>query len=79
MTYKFKFKRRLRLFYRTRVVVGHRYEQSFDKMVLYFPDGGIEELCNWKDCDLKLGPDWLLMAQKKMEEQAGQPIPVNRG
>lgn len=77
ITYKFKFRRRLRLFYRTFVVVGHTYEDPTDRLILYLPDGGIHEISGWSICDCKLGPDWAIAKKKDMEAKAGQSIPVN--
>lgn len=76
MTYKFRFKRHF--FYRTLCVIGHKYDQTQDKMILYFTNGGIEELNDWRHCNLKLGPDWVLAQKKYMEDQAGQAIPIRR-
>lgn len=76
MTYKFKYRRHL--FWRRVKIVGHRHDPALDKMVLYFLDGGIEELSKWSACDLRLGPDWLLAAKKNMEAQAGQAIPFSK-
>lgn len=79
MEYKFKFRRRFRLFFRTFKVIGHRYDDKLDKMVLYFPDSGVLEISRWKMCDAKLGPDWALAMKKDMEKQAGQSIPTAVG
>ncbi len=76
MQYKFKFRRKTWLPFRGITVVGHRYDQSQDKMILYFPDGSVQEIANWAKCEVKLGTDWVLAQQKSMEKQAGQPIPL---
>ena len=74
MTYKFKWKRKW--IYHTKVVLGHNYNQVADKMVLYYPNGSIEEIPRWKDCAVKLGVDWVLAVKKSMEAKTGQSIPL---
>ena len=74
MNYKFKFKNGW--FWKTKVVMGHWYEEKQDKMVLYYPDGSLEEIAHWKDCCVKLGTDWKLVTQKRMEAEAGQSVPL---
>ncbi len=77
MNYRFKYRRRL--FWRSLTVQGHRFDPALDKMILYFANGGIEEIAKWSTCDLMLGPDWVLMLKKGMEESAGQSIPIKTG
>jgi hypothetical protein len=74
LTYKFRYRRRF--FAKTRVVTGHRYDAPLEKMVLYFPDGTIEEIPEWKKYRLWLGTDWLLAQKKAMEREAGVTVPV---
>lgn len=76
MQYKFRYRRIL--FWRSFTVVGHRYEESQDKMVVYFPDGGCQEIKRWRLHEVKLGPDWMMAVKKDMESKAGVSIPVNR-
>ena len=77
MTYKFRWTRRL--WTRTRVVIGHKYEDSQDKMILFFPDGGVEEIPEFSKCAVRLGTDWMLATKAAMEKTAGQSIPVTPG
>lgn len=77
MSYKFTFKHHKKFIWQSRTVTGHKYEQAFDKMVLFFDNGGLEEIPHWKDYNLKLGTDWAIALQKHLESQAGQPIPIN--
>jgi len=63
-------------FWRKVFVIGHRYEELFDKLVLFLEDGGVEEISRWSKCDLRLGLDWALAVKKSAEEKAGQSIPV---
>lgn len=73
---KYLLKYRRRFFWKKVVVIGHRYEELFDKLVIYLEDGGVEEICRWSKCDLRLGQDWALAVKKNAEEKAGQSIPV---
>ena len=77
--YVFKFKRNNSLFSKSIKVVGHNYLSDQDKMVLYKEDGSLQEICNWKQCEVSLGADWVLVTKKKMEQQAGTTIPLNVG
>ena len=74
MTYVFKYKRRF--LWSKVTVIGHGLDRDQDKMVLYRPDGGVREIAHWRDCEIQLGTDWKVAQQKKMEEQAGQAIPL---
>jgi len=72
MFYKFTYKRFL--FWKTYSVVGHKYKESQDKMIIFFKEGGLREIKNWKKCELRLGPDWYAETKREMEKAAGQPI-----
>ncbi len=76
IVYKFSFRRGL--FWKDAKVIGHRYEEKQDKMVLYYLDGGIEEISMWSACDARLGPDWVAAMKHDMEQKAGQTVPINR-
>jgi hypothetical protein len=76
MKYKFYYRRGFP-WWRTHVVIGHRYESNQDKMVLYFEGGSLQEIKDWKSCELKLGVDWVLASQKMIERETGQEIKVN--
>lgn len=78
MTYIFKYRRRLRVFFRSLKVVGHGFNHELDRMTLYFSDGGLREIHHWSLCDCKLGSDWVLAHKKEMERQAGQSIVINK-
>ena len=73
--YQFKFKRRL--FWKTFQVIGHQYFTETDKMVVYFTDGGVQEIPHWKDCAIRLGADWVAEQKRNMEQKVGQTIPLN--
>jgi hypothetical protein len=75
MEYRFRFKHKW--FWHSRKVIGHHFDESQNKMILYFANGGLEEIASWKSCSAKLGSDWALTVKKNMEQQAGVPIAVN--
>jgi hypothetical protein len=60
-------------------VVGHNYDPSQDKMILFFEDGSLKEVCEWKKCEIKLGPDWVLAKKKMMEAETGVDVKMNIG
>jgi len=74
MKYCFKFRRKW--FWRSLTVVGHSYVVDQDKMVLFFEGGSVREIAHWKECELRLGVDWVLAQKRALEEQAGQAVPV---
>jgi hypothetical protein len=57
-------------------VVGHSYSADQNKMVLYFKNGGLQEIADWKNHEVKLGVDWVLAMKKNMEAKTGQGIPL---
>lgn len=77
MTYLFKYRRRL--FWKTHRVSGHVYTSDQDKLVLYFQDGSVQEVKDWKNCELRLGTDWVAAQKKMLESQTGQSIPLGVG
>lgn len=77
MKYRFKWKKGF--FWQSTMVIGHRYSKEDDKMILYTEDGGIRELVAWSKCEVILGADWVLVAHKNLEQQAGMSIPLTAG
>lgn len=75
MKYRFKWKKKY--FWRSHIVVGHRFEKEMNKMVLYFEDGSIREISEWCKCEAFLGKDWALALKEKMEQEIGQKIPIS--
>jgi len=71
---KFKFKYRRRFFWKTFTVSGHRYDENQNKMVLYFENGSVREIKDWRNCEVKLGIDWALETKKQMEKESGVEI-----
>lgn len=77
MNYVFSYRRRL--FWTKIDVQGHTYNIEQDKMVLFLPDGGVQEVSSWRSCEIKLGQDWVVAQKKQLETQAGQPITLAVG
>ena len=77
MQYKFKWKRFL--FCHARKVIGHSYDPSQNKMVLFFQSGAIEEIATWSKCSVRLDVDWVLAQKKNMEKESGMTIPLTVG
>lgn len=75
MKFVIKFKRGL--FWQSRSVIGYRHLLEQDRMILFFEDGSLEEVPAWSKHRVKLGTDWVLAMQKKMEKDSGTSIPVN--
>lgn len=67
----------LRLFWKKKTVIGYRHLVDQDRMILFFENGAIEEVAGFHKCHVRLGPDWVLAMQKKMEKDSGTTIPVN--
>lgn len=75
MEYFFKYKKSI--IWRSKKVCGHRYEEKQDKMILFYKDGGVEEIANWKNHSCKLGIDWVIAIKKTMEKESGNNVPIN--
>jgi hypothetical protein len=73
---KYIFKYRRGFFWKKVAIIGHNYEEKLDKMILFLPDGEIMEIPHWRDYFLWLGQDAQLALTQKMEQEAGQKIPV---
>lgn len=74
MTYTFKYKRGF--FWKTlRKTKGHDYQESQDKMDVFFGDK-IMSISKWSECDLKLGADFILFQKENMERESGQDIKI---
>ena len=56
--YKLKWRRGDFGFWHSLNVIGHQYETSSNKLICYFPDGGLREIAHWNDCEIILGSDW---------------------
>ncbi len=58
IVYKLKWRRGDFGFWHSLDVIGHQYETGSNKLICYFPDGGLREIAHWNDCELELGSDW---------------------
>ena len=70
--YYFKWRRKGSLYWHKQLVNGHDYKRDQEKMILYFSDGGLREICKWLDCECKLGIDWVIANKEQIKEEAGQ-------
>jgi hypothetical protein len=76
--YSIKWKRLKKLFWSTeKNVIAHRLDKDQDKLVMYFPDGGLKEVQDWRSCQIKLATDWVLYTKSNMEKEAGQAVKLN--
>lgn len=66
-------------FWKKVVVIGHNYDAAQDKMILFFEDGGVREISEWRKCEIKLGQDWVLARKKQMEAESGVDVKLNVG
>jgi len=67
------------LFWKKVTVIGHNYDSNQDKMILFFEDGSLREISEWKKCEIKLGTDWVLARKKAMEAETGVDVKLNVG
>lgn len=79
MSYKFIYKRDGFFSFSKTIdkVVGHKYMQDQDKMVIYKEDGSLQEIAKWSLCAVTLGTDWVAAIKKTMEQEAGTVVPLN--
>ena len=58
IVYKLKWRRGDFGLWHSAKVIGHQYETGSNKLILYFPEGGLREIAHWNDCEMLLGSDW---------------------
>jgi len=58
IVYKLKWRRGDLGFWHSLKVIGHQYETGSNKLILYFPEGGLREIAHWNNCEMELGSDW---------------------
>lgn len=73
-TYKFRYKRFNKWFWKEVVVMWHRYDPTSDHMDIGMPDGTIKSIGSWKFYDLELGKDWIAFTKAIMEEESGVDV-----
>ena len=72
----FKFQWKCGIFWKKRMINGFGYDKETDRMTIHFPDGGMYEIAQWSKRDCILGSDFFKFNHAKMEQNAGQTIPV---
>ena len=85
IVYKLKWRRGDLGFWHSLDVIGHQYETGSNKLICYFPDGGLREIAHWNDCEMLLGSDWSKLTnddsgntaavKEKLEYQKDIPLP----
>jgi len=60
-------------------IIGHQWNKETDKMVLYLPNGGIQELPNYSKLEVKLNEDWVLSIKEQAEKESSQKINLEVG
>tara|TARA_B100000131_G_scaffold305330_1_gene331210 strand:+ start:1678 stop:1947 length:270 start_codon:yes stop_codon:yes gene_type:complete len=73
IVYNFKWKEKLQEPWVTQEVIGHKYFEDSNRMVLYKPDGGILEIPSWNLHYSDLGEDWA----NKVKEQYADELAKN--
>ncbi len=73
-TFKFRWKKGL--FWKSRKITGFKSDVGTDRMMLFFTDGSCQEIAQWSKCDCRLDRDFFDMQHKRMEQEAGQAVPV---
>ncbi len=72
MQYKLYYRRGW--FWKSVTVIGHKFQQDYNRMDCFLPDGSIFSVGNWDKYDLRLKTDWVLATKKQMEKESGQDI-----
>ena len=75
-TYKIRYRRKGSLFWKSKVVIGHKIDLQFNRLDMFLTDGSLFSLGEPSDYDIFLGTDWVLMTKQQMERQAAQQINV---
>ena len=73
-SYLFQWKHFKGLFWRKKKVSGHAFLAGQNKMVLYLPDHGLQEIAHWSECECRLEADWFLAQKQQAEQEAGQVL-----
>ena len=77
MIYSFKWRRLGKYFYTNeKNVIGHCFMEPLNRFVVRYSGGSIKEIPEWTKCEFKSGPDWHAAEQERLNEQAGQVVPL---
>lgn len=75
----FKWRRKNAWLWRTQECVGFQAVHDGDRMIVYIEGGGVLELPHWKECECRLGTDWVLATKEVAEREAGQKMVMGPG
>lgn len=77
--YSAKWKRKglLSLWKKEKNLIGHQYNSDQRKMIFFYHDGSVKEVCDWSKCEIRLGVDWVAFTKCQMEKEAGQGIQMS--
>ena len=57
--------------------MGHNYDPKENRMDLFLGESkGIISIGKWDECDITLGPDFMLFQKENIEKNAGQNVKV---
>lgn len=74
IVYNFKWKEKLQEPWVTQEVIGHKYFEDSNRMVLYKIDGGILEIPSWNLHYSDLGEDWADKVKQQYEDELANDI-----
>jgi hypothetical protein len=69
--YRFSYKHKNSLFWKSLKVKGHNYEAPLNQMVCYLENGGLFAIPSWNEYYLRLGIDWVLFTKENMRKESG--------
>jgi hypothetical protein len=75
--YVVKYRKSGTFFWTLKKVVGTRVEKEADRLILFFADGGIQEVAKFSNYDVKLGIDWVLATKDRLEKEAGTNLKLS--
>lgn len=74
-SYQFRYKKKF--FWKKIQARGHKYHESVDRMDVFHTDGSVTSIPKWSNFYLRLGKDWVIFTQNKMQNESGQNIKLN--
>jgi len=60
-----------------RDLIGHKLDQTQDKLVFYYRNGSLREVCRWSTCEMNLGTDWVLWTKDQLAKKTGTDIKLS--
>ena len=61
--YKLKWKRNF--IWHSANIIGHSYDVDINKLIIYFPEGGLREISHWSDCEMILDRHWSAIVKQR--------------